>query len=127
MHPGDVRAAAVDTDAGLLQALDAGRNVLALAADEIDAFAVLGQEAADRLVRIGRLQELDVTDTRRQDRVLESELLGLRAMMDLQAEEPGEALDRGLDVAHEDGQLDAIAQLGYLLGHKRATAERIIQ
>src|SRR6266850_8354213 len=90
--------------------LDAPRNVLALEADQIDALAVLGQEAADRLVGIGRLQELDVADARREDRVLESELPGLGAMMDLQPEETREPLDRGVQVAHHDGQLDDVTQ-----------------
>src|SRR5438128_4397676 len=110
MHPGHVVAPAVDADAGLLQALDASRDVLALEAHEVDAFAVLGEEAADRFVRIGRLQELDVADTRRQDRVLESELLGVRSVMYFQTEEPGEALDRGVEIAHHDRQLDDVAQ-----------------
>src|SRR3989441_11995070 len=112
MHPGHVVAPAVDAGAGLLQALDASRDVLALEAHEVDAFAVLGEEAADRLVRIGRLQELDVADPRRQDRVLESELLGLRSVMYFQSEEAGEALDRGVEIAHHDGQLDDVAQHG---------------
>src|SRR5262249_58657061 len=112
MHPGDVRAAPVDAHAGLLEPLDAARDVLTLEADEIDALAVLGQEAADRLVRIGRLQELDVADARRQDRILEAELLRLAAVMHRQAEEAREALDRGLDVTHHDGQLDDVTQHG---------------
>src|SRR5678815_3132377 len=86
MHPGHVLAAAVDADAGLLQALDASRDVLALEADEVDALAVLGQKAADRFVRIGRLQKLDVADASREDRVLESEFLGLGAVVHFQPE-----------------------------------------
>src|SRR5262249_9055905 len=112
MHPGDVGAPAVDARARLLQALDAAGNVLALEAHEVDALAVLGQEAADRLVQIGRLQELDVADARRQDRILEAELLRLAAVMHRQAEEAREALDRGLDVTHHDGQLDDVTQHG---------------
>ena len=53
--------------------------------DEIDALAVLGQEAAHRLVGIGRLQQFDVADARGQDRVLESERRGLAAPVDAQA------------------------------------------
>src|SRR2546426_516512 len=89
---------------------DAPRNVLALEAHEIDAFTVLGEEAADRLVRLGRLQELDVADPRRQDRVLEPELLGLRAVMHREPEEALEPLDRGVQIAHDDRQLDDITQ-----------------
>jgi len=48
---------------------------------------VLGQEAAHRLVGIGRLQQFDVADARGQDRVLESERRGLAAPVDAQAEE----------------------------------------
>src|SRR5262245_6822669 len=77
MHPGHVLPTAVDADAGRLEPLDAAGDVLALEAHEIHALAVLGQEAADGLVRVGRLQELDVADPGRENRVLESELLGL--------------------------------------------------
>src|SRR5713226_5597714 len=97
VDPGDVRAASVDPDPGLLQALDAPRNVVALEAHEIDAFAVLGEETADRFVRVGRLQQLDVADPRREDRVLEPE-------------EAAEPLDRGVQVSHHDRQLDDVAQ-----------------
>src|SRR5256712_7967578 len=110
VDPGDVRAASVDPDPGLLQALDAPRNVVALEAHEIDAFAVLGEEPADRFVRVGRLQQLDVADPRREDRVLEPELLRLRAMVNLEPEEAAEPLDRGVQVSHHDRQLDDIAQ-----------------
>src|SRR2546428_6454965 len=110
VDPGDVRAASVDPDPGLLQALDAPRNVVALEAHEIDAFAVLGEETADRFVRVGRLQQLDVADPRREDRVLEPELLRLRAMVNLEPEEAAEPLDRGVQVSHHDRQLDDIAQ-----------------
>src|SRR5262249_46173566 len=113
VHPGDVGAAAVDARARLFQTLDAAGNVLALETHEVDALAVLGQEAADRLVRIGRLQELDVADARRQDRVLEAELLRLAAVVHLQAEESREPLDRSLDITHRDGQLDDVTQHGW--------------
>src|SRR5437879_7937891 len=76
------------------------------------ALAVLGQEAASRLVGIGRLQQLDVADPRRQDRVLEAELLGLRTMVHLEAEEAGEPFDRRVQVSHDDGQLYDVAQHG---------------
>src|SRR5262249_57173948 len=62
VHPGDVGAAAVDARARLLQTLDAAGNVLTLETHEVDALAVLGQEAADRLVRIGRLHVLHCSD-----------------------------------------------------------------
>src|SRR5262245_2747438 len=111
MHPGDVGAPAVDARARLLQALDAAGNVLALEAHEVDALAVLGQEAADRLVRIGRLQELDVADARRQDRILEAELLRLAAVMHRQAAESRVPLDRRLDVTHYEGESEDVNQM----------------
>src|SRR5574341_298656 len=113
MHPGDVPVrAVVHLHAVRPQALDAPRDVLALEADEIDALAVAGEEAADRRRRIRRLEQLDVADPGGQDRVLEAELLRLRAAVDGQAEEPRVARDRGLQVPHDDRQLDDVAQHG---------------
>ena len=78
-------------------------------AHQVDALAVLGEEAADRFVQVRRLQELDVADARREDRILESELLGLGAVMNLQPEEAREPLDRGVQVPHDDRQLYDVA------------------
>src|SRR6185369_9142868 len=80
VYPRQVLALAVgDARALLLQVRHAARHVLALEADEVDALAVLREELADRLGRIGRLQQLDMPDARRQDSVQEAELLGLPA------------------------------------------------
>src|SRR2546422_8846514 len=66
MDPGDVLARpVVDADAVRLELLDAAEDVPALEADEVDALAVLLEEAPDRLGRVRRLQELDVADPRR--------------------------------------------------------------
>src|SRR5207249_3817712 len=90
---GDVLARpVVDPHALLLEALDASGNVLTLEADEVHALAVLLEEAPDRLGRVRRLQQLDVTDPRGQDRVLEAELLRLAPTMHRQPEEQGEPL-----------------------------------
>jgi len=75
VHPGEVRARAVDLHAGSAQLRDGAGHVGALEADEIDALAALAQKPADGPVGIGRLQQLDVTDARRQDGVLEAEAL----------------------------------------------------
>src|SRR5256886_15828257 len=97
MDPGDVLARpVVDADAVRLELLDAAENVPALEADEVDALAVLLEEAPDRLGRVRRLQELDVADPRRQDRVLESEFLRLPAGVARQPEELPEPPDRGV-------------------------------
>src|SRR5439155_1622270 len=93
--------------------------------DEVDAFTVLLEEAPDRLGRVRRLQELDVADPRRQDRVLESEFLGLAAAMDRQPEDLREPLDRGVEVPHDDRQLHDVAQHGAPLRRRRRSYSRI--
>ena len=100
MHPRDVLVrAVVHLHAVRPEALDAPGDVLALEADEVNALAVLREKAPDGLGRIGRLEQLDVADPRRQDRVLEAELLGLRAVMNAEPEDPRVPLDRRVEVA----------------------------
>src|SRR2546422_2432199 len=108
-----------------LELLDAAEDVPALEADEVDALTVLLEEAPDRLGRVRRLQELDVADPRRQDRVLESEFLGLAAAMDRQPEDLREPLDRGVEVPHDDRQLHDVAQHGAPLRRRRRSYSRI--
>jgi hypothetical protein len=99
----------IDLHALRPQAGDGAGNILDLESDQIHAFAALLEEAPHGLRGIGRLQQLDVSDSDRQDRVLEPELLRLGSPIDFQPEQPGEALDRRLEVTHHDGQLDDIA------------------
>src|SRR5678815_2438066 len=111
MHPREIRALALgDARALLLQMRDAARHVLALEADEIDALAVLREELADGLARIGRLEQLDVPDARRQDGVQEAEFLRLPARVHLEAEEPRVSLDRFVHVLHHHRQLYDVAK-----------------
>src|SRR5260370_27765024 len=112
MDPGDVRLRAVDAGTVRAQLGDGPGDVLALESDQVDAFAVLVEEAADGLGRIGRLQELDVADACGQDRVLEAELLGLAALVEPQPEQLGEVRDRLGQILHHDGQLDHVSQHG---------------
>src|SRR5262249_53317175 len=124
MDPGDVRPWAVHASAVGPQLRHRSRNVLALESDEIDALAVLGQEAADRLVGIGRLEQLDVADARGQDRVLESERLGLVAPVPAEAEELREPLDRLVQIAHDHRQLHHVTQHGLLLAFQNLATSR---
>src|SRR5947208_1083449 len=113
MNPGDLPAGSVvDPDALRLESLDAPLDVMTLEADEVDALAVLLEEAPDRLGRVRRLQELDVPDPGRQNRVLESELLGLAPVMHVEAEDFREPLDRDVEVPHDHRQLDDVTQHG---------------
>ena len=110
MHPGDVLVPAViDLDAVLPEALDARGDVLALEADQVDALAVPGEEPAHGLRGVRRLEQLDVADAGRQDRVLEAELLGLRAAVDRQAEDARVPLDGRVEVPDDDRQLHDVA------------------
>src|SRR5205814_3550260 len=113
VHPGDVLVRTViDLDAVLPEALDARGDVLTLEADQVDALAVPGEEPAHRLRRVRRLEQLDVADAGGQDRILEAELLGLRAMVDRQAEDARVALDGRVEVPDDDRQLHDVAQHG---------------
>ena len=95
MNPGDLPARSViDPYALRLESLDAPLDVMTLEADEVDALAMLFEETPDRLGRVRRLQELDVPDPGRQNRVLESKLLGLAPVMHVEAEDSREPLDR---------------------------------
>src|SRR3989304_2583186 len=75
MDPRDVRAPVIHPRALLPEVGGGGRNVLALEPHEVHALAVPGEKAARCLVRVRRLEQLDVADASRQDRVLEPELL----------------------------------------------------
>jgi hypothetical protein len=85
-------------------------GVLALEADEVHSLTVAGEELPDGLLRIGRLEQLDVADARRQDRVQEAELLRLSALVHLEAEEARVPLDRLVHVLHHHRQLDDVAK-----------------
>src|SRR6185369_9936028 len=115
VHPGQILARAVHLHAVAPQLLHRPGHVLALEPHQVDALAVLGQEASDGLVGIGRLHQLDVADAGRQDGVLEAELLGLAPLVDLQAEQLRVALHGGVQVTHHDRQLDHVTQHGGLL------------
>lgn len=65
---------------------------------------MLLEEPAHRFRRIDGLQELDVTDACRQNRVPETELCGLSPTVHLQPEEGREPLDRGIEVVDDDRQ-----------------------
>src|SRR5262249_48643090 len=67
--------------------------------------ALLREELAHRLVRVGGLHQLDVAGSQRQDRGLEAELLRLAALVHAEAEELRVALDRGLEVADAHADL----------------------
>src|SRR6266571_3434938 len=110
VHPGDVLARAVDPHPVAAQLRDRVGDVPALEPDEVDTLAVLREKAADGLGGIGRLHQLDVADPGGQDGVLEPELLGLAAVVDLQPEQPGEARHRLVQVPHDDRQLDDVSQ-----------------
>src|SRR5262245_18384607 len=112
MDPGDVGLGAVDAHAFGPEPGDCAGDLLALEADEIDALAVLVEEASARLRGIARLQQLDVPDPRRQDRVLEPELLRLAPMVDLQPEQLREPLRRLVQIPDHDRQLDHVSQHG---------------
>src|SRR5204862_6819453 len=110
VHPGGVLVRAViDLDAVLPEALDARADVLALEVDQVDALAVSGEEPAHGLRGVRRLEQLDVADSGRQDRVLEAELLGLRAAVDRQAEDARVALDGRAAVPDDHRPLHAVA------------------
>src|SRR5262245_40409906 len=122
VHPGEVLARAVHLHTVGAQLLDRPGDVLALEADQVDALAVLGQEAPDRLVGVRRLHQLDVADPRGEDRVLEAELLGLAPVVDLEPEQLRVALHRGVQVAHHYRQLDDVTQHGRLLWRRKSTS-----
>ena len=113
MHPRDVRARTVDLHAARAQLRHRAGDVGTLEADEINALAALGEKSSDGLVRIGGLQQLDVADARRQDRVLEAEALRRVAPVHGEAEELREARRRRVQVAHDHRQLDDVAQHGH--------------
>src|SRR5713226_8119399 len=113
MQPCDVVPPRIDLDALLAQILYRAGNIAALEAHQIDALAVLGEELADRLARVGGLEQLDVPDARGQDRVEEAEPLGLPARVHLVAEELLVALDGRFQIPHDDGQLYHVPQHGH--------------
>src|ERR1700756_2505053 len=88
MDPGDVRSPAVPARAFALEMRDGAGNVPAFEAHQVDALAVPREEAPRGLVGVRRLQQLDVANPRRQDRVLEAELLRLSTVVHHEAEEP---------------------------------------
>src|ERR1700682_5348501 len=114
MQPRDVVSAGIDLDALLTQTFHRAGNIAALEAHQIDALAVLGEELADRLSRVGRLEQLDVSDARGQDRIEEAELLGLPPLVYFQAKELRVALDGRLQIPHDDGQLYHVPEHGHV-------------
>src|SRR5688572_16369088 len=110
MHPGDVRARAVDLGTVGAELPHRAGNVGALEADEIDTLPAPLQEATDGLRRIGRLEELDVADAGREDGVAEPEALGVAPAVNLEVEQAREARGGRVQVSHHDGQLDDVTQ-----------------
>src|SRR6266851_2133383 len=110
MDPRDVPPPLIGPRALFLQVGDGARDVLAFEADEIHALTVSREEAAHCLGRVRGLEQLDVADPRRQDRILEAELVRLAAVMHGEAEQAGVALHRRVQVPHDHRQLYDVAK-----------------